>query len=275
MHSIDPHVRPTPHRLAEDTFLLLDHIGEAEDSLIVHLNSMVIAGQEPVVVDTGSPIHAERHLAQLFSLVEPSDVRWVFVSHDDVDHAGNLDLLMRTCPAATLVTSGLAMVRLVAGGMSIESTRWRAVDDGDFLDVGDRVLVVERPPLYDSPATLGLFDTRTDVYWAADCFGTALTRLEIEAADVPFEEWRRGFVEFQQWNSPWVAGLDGRWWNHLVDRVVERGPDVIASAHGPVLRQPVLTDAVAVLREIPQLAITPHPDRPELDRLLSGARRSA
>mgnify|MGYP003296853863 CR=1 FL=1 len=27
-------------------------------------------------------------LADVFSIVEPEDVRWIFLSHDDVDHSG-------------------------------------------------------------------------------------------------------------------------------------------------------------------------------------------
>jgi flavorubredoxin len=27
----------------------------------------------------------------VFSLVDPKDVQWIFLSHDDVDHSGNLD----------------------------------------------------------------------------------------------------------------------------------------------------------------------------------------
>ena len=28
--------------------------------------------------------------ADVFSIVEPEDVRWLFLSHDDPDHTGNL-----------------------------------------------------------------------------------------------------------------------------------------------------------------------------------------
>jgi flavorubredoxin len=59
-----------------------------------HMNAMLIRGAEPVVVDTGTPLNRAGYLDDLFSLVDPSDVRWVFISHDDVDHYGNLHEVM-------------------------------------------------------------------------------------------------------------------------------------------------------------------------------------
>ena len=40
---------------------------------------------------------------QVFGLVDPEDVRWVFLSHDDGDHTGALHDVLDLCPNATLV----------------------------------------------------------------------------------------------------------------------------------------------------------------------------
>jgi glyoxylase-like metal-dependent hydrolase (beta-lactamase superfamily II) len=50
----------------------------------------VIRRREPIVVDTGCPIHRDQYLDDLFAIVEADDLHWVFLSHDDVDHDGNL-----------------------------------------------------------------------------------------------------------------------------------------------------------------------------------------
>ena len=60
--------------------------------------SMVIRGAEPVIVDTGAPVHRESWLDQVLSLVDPQDVRWIFLSHDDTDHLGNLNEMLELCP---------------------------------------------------------------------------------------------------------------------------------------------------------------------------------
>ncbi len=85
--------RLTPTEIAPETFLIHDHQGEGIAPLVVALNSLVIRAAEPVVIDTGMAENREQYLDDVFSLVEPTDVRWVFISHDDVDHTGNVNAL--------------------------------------------------------------------------------------------------------------------------------------------------------------------------------------
>jgi len=259
----------TPHQIAADTFLVPDQLGDGA-RCVVQLNSMVIRGQQPVVVDTGAPINRARFLANVFGLVEPADVRWVFVSHDDVDHAGNVEALMHACPNATLATSWLTMVRLTTAGCGLSPRRWLRVEDGDVIDVGDRALVVQRPPLYDAPTTYGLFDTETEVFWAADCFGSGLPEQTVEADGVPRGVWEDGFIRFQQWHSPWLEGFDVRWWQRQVDRFAARRLQAIASAHGPVVRSERIARAIELLRELPAYPTGAPLEQSTLEDILSG-----
>jgi flavorubredoxin len=269
-----PNERAIPHPIADETFLVTDSLGMDDPQITLQLNSMVIRAQQPVLVDTGAPIDAERHLDQIFGLVDPADVRWVFVSHEDADHAGNLGAVMEACPRARLATNPLALLQLVAGGLDLDPDRVVAVGDGDFIDIGDRLLVVHRPPLYDSAATHGVFDTLTELFWGSDCFSAILPVPVLEAADVAGDDWARGFVEFHQWNSPWLEGLDGRWWSRVVDRLASRRPRIIVSAHGPAIRDGGVEAAIDLLRELPQLPVQRRPEHIALERLLLLAQAS-
>lgn len=71
--------------------------------LSVYINSLIITGTEPVIVDTGSAANRYQWLEDTFSIVDPTDVRWVFLSHDDADHTGNLAEVMTRCRNAILV----------------------------------------------------------------------------------------------------------------------------------------------------------------------------
>lgn len=86
--------------------------GEGEGPVAVYVNSLVIAGREPVVVDTGTLANREQWMADVFSIIDPADVRYVFPSHDDHDHVGNLVPLLEAAPQATLVTSWFSQERL-------------------------------------------------------------------------------------------------------------------------------------------------------------------
>src|SRR5688572_20336000 len=114
-----------PFQIADDTFVIHAALGEGVAPVAVHANSMVIRAAEPVIVDTGAPVHREQYLEDLFSIVEPEDVRWVFISHEDVDHVGNLAAIMQQCPNATIVGSWFLMERMGAEGLCAPPMRWR------------------------------------------------------------------------------------------------------------------------------------------------------
>ena len=103
---------PDPLRVADGTFLIRPLVQPPGAPVAIHLNSMVIQGTEPILVDTGVALSREEWIEQTFSLVEPGDVKWIFLSHDDGDHTGNLEVALEMCPQATLVTSWFAAERM-------------------------------------------------------------------------------------------------------------------------------------------------------------------
>jgi flavorubredoxin len=97
--------RCEPENIAPDTRVIRQLYGEGVAPVAIFVNSMVITGPEPVIVDTNSVSVRDDWFADVFSIVEPEDVRWLFLSHDDPDHTGNLIEAMELCPNATLVTN--------------------------------------------------------------------------------------------------------------------------------------------------------------------------
>ena len=138
------------HPVAPDTFLIPTLAVDPGGAGVFSAHSLVIRGAEPVVVDTGVSHARDAWLATVCSVVEPADVRWVFVSHDDHDHVGNLVPLLEAAPQSTLITTWFSMERL-AGDLHIPIQRTRWVNDGETFDAGGRTLAVVRPPLYDAP----------------------------------------------------------------------------------------------------------------------------
>ena len=90
-------------------------------------------------------LHAEQPVADLARVIDPADVRWIWITHPDRDHTGGLWDLLDAAPDAKVVTTFL--------GVGIMSTQWEMpmhrmyfLNPGDSLDVGDRVLTGHRPP---------------------------------------------------------------------------------------------------------------------------------
>lgn len=261
--------RHPPVEIAPDTWVIQATVGEGTAPQAIHMNSMVIRGSEPVVVDTGCPIHRDQYLEDLFTIVEPEDVRWVFISHDDPDHHGNLQAVMDACSDATLVANWFLCERLGAEDFGVPPTRWRWLGDGDDLDVGDRILHALRPPLYDSPTTRGLFDPSTGVYWASDCYATPVQKAAAFISELDRDEWTEGFMAFNLWNSPWVSMIDPDRFAGECARVEALAPTTIASTHGPTIESSHLHTAFDMLRRLPMAPIPPQPDQTTLDQIVA------
>ena len=193
----------------------------------VPVNAFVLHAAEPVVVDTSLSLPDRGFLDSLGSVIDPADVRWIWLTHPDRDHTGGLFDLLEAAPRARLVTTFVS-----AGALSMERPvpmdRLYLLNPGQTLDVGDRTLTAFRPPLFDNPGTIGLFDDRSGACFSSDCFGAPLPDAQLAACDdvreVPQDELRSAQLLFASVDSPWV---------HIVDRSKYLGHDGAAACHGP------------------------------------------
>ncbi len=259
----------TPFQIADETFVL-PQIAPFPPIGYIYLNSLLIRGHEPIVVDTNGKLFRESFLQQLWSLVDPEDVRWIFISHDDHDHTDNMLTVLEACPNATLVTTWFMHERLAATiKLPLERVRW--VNDGEGFVAGGRTLQAVRPPIFDSPVTRGLFDPKTGVYWAGDAFAAPMVTPVQEAADVPEDVYREGFLVGHRLISPWHQWLDDAKYAQHLARVQSLPIQVIATAHGPVVRGEMIRRGFDLLRQLPSLDPFPEPTQRDLEALLATA----
>jgi hypothetical protein len=124
--------------------------------------------------------------------------------------------------------------------------------------------------LWDATGTRGLFDPTTGVYWAADCFASALTAPVTDAADLPPSFWQDSFVLEHRSYAEWLPLLDHVRYDRQVRQSESLGPQVIASAHGPVLRGPMVGAAYRLLHEISGMGPVPAPGQSVLAQMIEG-----
>ena len=264
-----PRTYVPPSKIAADTWVIHQVQPALGQALFVYINSLVILGAEPVLVDTGTPANREQWLKDAFSLVDPNDVRWVFLSHDDVDHTGNLDEVMTACPNATLVCNW-AMVERHTNCFDFPLERCRWVMHGEALNVGDRTLHALRPPVFDSPTTRGLFDPTTGVYWAVDTFATPLPDPQIGVGDLDPDFWEFGMTLFALGAvSPWLSMVDEAKFAASVDQVQRLDITTIACCHSPVLDGSDIESAFAHVRQLPTVDPPPLPDHSLLEQIVA------
>jgi hypothetical protein len=48
------------------------------------------------------------------------------------------------------------------------------LNSGESIRLGDRKLTAVRPPLFDNPTTIGIYDDKSEAFFSADCFGAII-----------------------------------------------------------------------------------------------------
>jgi Metallo-beta-lactamase superfamily len=236
-----------PYEIAEETFVVPWAL-EAPRMGHFPMNSMVIRGAEPILVDTGAPAVRGPWLDAVWSLVDPLDVRWVFLTHDDRDHSGNLLPILAACPNATLLTTWFSIGRM-AEEWETPIERCRFVNDGDTIDAGDRTLVAVRPPLFDNPTTRALFDLELPAVQPCGPGCDESAAEELAVAEI-------------------VVG-------QFPDRCERLGAEVIAGCHTPVLRGPRVAEAFDLLHRLPDVEPWQEFTQTDLDSWMAAAEASA
>ena len=228
---------------------------------------MVIRGSEPVIVDTGAPMHRELWLEKVFSVVEPEDVRWIFLSHDDGDHTGGLLDALEMCPNATLITNFFSVERLALENKNAPFERMRWIEPGGSFDAGDRNLHLFKPPIYDGPTTRGLYDPTTAAMWIVDSMACQTTGA-LDVHDLPRDLVEESLPAMNSLVSPWHAWLDPEVYRRHVDEVEALGVLAIASAHGPIMTGAAMHDAFEAIRNLAGKPIIPAPGQELLEQLV-------
>lgn len=235
-------------------------------------NSLVLRSpQDTVLVDTGAALDRDAWWAQVEAVVDPADVRWIFLSHEDADHVGNLAEALERCPEATVVASWHLAQRL-AGTVAIPLARCRWLNDGQRTHLGGREVVALRPPAYDAPTTRGLYDVASKVYWAADCFGLPVPHPVDDVGQLDRDVWDDGTLRFGSLLSPWATHTDPARWRQAVVRVAALDLHALTGAHGPVVRRRDVDHALELITELPERPEVTVPDQRELERILAATR---
>jgi glyoxylase-like metal-dependent hydrolase (beta-lactamase superfamily II) len=212
---------------------------------VLPVNAFLLKGREPMLVDTGLAALSDDLLARLAAEIDLEDLRWIWLSHTDPDHIGNLDRILALAPHARVITNFLGAGKMGMMGVG-DPDRLRLLESDDVLEVGGRRLHQIRPPYYDAPETMGFFDAADRVFFAADAFGALLPDVAGGLDDIAPDALRDGLVGWSSIDAPWLAGMDQSALGRTLDGLERLDPAHVLSGHLPPARG--LDRLTAVLR---------------------------
>ena len=202
---------------------------------VLPVNQFVISAQEPVLVDTGMGLDTESFMKGLRSVIDPKDLKWIWISHDDSDHVGALQEVLDAAPDAQLVINFIGASRTSAD-WHFPMDRVYFLNPGESIDVGDRKLTAVRPPTFDAPGVNGIFDEKAKVYFSVDACGAIIPSPALDAADIPTDDLEFGFNVWHSADAPWLHMVDQGKFGYVLDRIRELDPQLILSSHLPPAR---------------------------------------
>jgi flavorubredoxin len=133
-----------------------------------------------------------------------------------------------------VVTNFLGMGKMMLRHFDV--SRVQLLEPGMTIDAGDRRLVPLKPAYYDAPETVGFFDTRTLVLFAADAFGALLQEPQDEAAAIAPQALDDGMIAWTSIDAPWLGMVDRTAFGRVLASIERLDPTAIISGHLPVAR---------------------------------------
>lgn len=236
---------------------------------LVPVNAFVLHGSEPVLVDTGTVAERDGFMTALQSVIDPTDLRWIWLTHTDFDHIGNLHRLLADHPQIRVITTFLAVgIMGLADGLPLD--RVHLVNPGQKITVGDRVLTAFKPPVFDNPSTTGFLDDTTGTLFSSDCFGALLQEVPENAADLSADDLRDGQVLWATVDSPWLHKVDRAAFAKELDGIASLAPTMILSSHLPAASGAMTERLLSSLAAAPGAAPFVGPDQAALEQLMAG-----
>ncbi|HXZ62287.1 MAG TPA: MBL fold metallo-hydrolase [Acidimicrobiales bacterium] len=233
------------------------------------INAFVIHAAEPVLVDTGAVRESDDFMAALRSLIDPADLRWLWLTHTDFDHIGSLHRLLEENERLRVITSFLG-VGIMSLAAPLPMDRVYLINPGQTLDVGDRTLTAVRPPAFDNPITTGLRDERSGIFFSSDCFGALLDEVPESAEDLTDAALREGQVFWATVDSSWLHQVDRVAFASALDRVRALEPTMVLSSHLPAARGSSMERLLGALAAVPDAPAFVGPDQAALAQMLAG-----
>jgi hypothetical protein len=232
---------------------------------VLPVNAFLLREDPPILIDTGLPAERDEFLEGLWSLVRPSELAMVFLTHEDADHAGNLGAVLDAAPQARLVTNYVTLSKLLER-TTAPLDRVQVVNPGSRLPDTPRPITVLRPPVYDAPGTVGLHDAVSGAAFTADAFGTYLPEAVDDVRDVAEDDLLAGLITFNSVNHPWTTLVDRDRFDAIIDAIADLEPTVLLSSHALPARQATALLIEGLRRGAPS-AVYVAPDQDEFDRL--------
>lgn len=225
-------------KINENVFCLgaLDWDRRLFDSLIplpdgTSYNAFLVKGSEKtVLLDTVDPLMADELMAQLKEIPK---IDYVISHHAEQDHSGTIPEILAAWPDAKLICTSKAK-GMLADLLRIPDERFKTVEDGETLSLGDKTLKFIYTPWVHWPETMVTWLEEDRILFSCDFFGShiAATDLFVKDEGRVYEAAKRYFAEIMM---PFRNIIKKN-----LEKLTSYPIEMIAPSHGQLYPRPAL-----------------------------------
>lgn len=196
-------------------------------------NSYLIkAGEKTALIDTVDPAKTDVLMNNLAGAgIDKLD--YVIAGHAEQDHCGSLPQVLSRYPAAKVVCS-VKCRQMLIDLLGIGPDRFKTVEDGESISLGNRSLRFIYTPWVHWPETMSTYLQQDKILFTCDFFGShlATSSMFVEDEAKVYESAKRYYAEIMM---PFRVAIKKN-----LTKLEPLKIDIIAPSHGPVYQRPQL-----------------------------------
>lgn len=202
-------------------------------------NAYLVRGEKTALIETVHPRYYDEYIENLRSVIDPSQIDYVIMNHNEPDHSGSLARLFEAAPQIQVLTSPAGSIYLKSitnkTGLPVH-----VVKDGETLDLGaGRVLRFVMAPFLHWPDSMFTWLESEKIAFTCDFLGSHYCEPRMFDCHVTYEErYEKAFHEY----FDAIFGPFKPYVRKGLEKLGALGADTVCTSHGPILQRGVFLE---------------------------------
>ena len=145
-------------------------------------NSYLIMDEKITLIDGVKSYLSDEHISRIESVTDFSKIHYIVANHIEPDHSGNMPILMKLAPQATILTNQMGQKALEA---YYDTTGWKfqIIKTGDEVNLGKHNIEFMTTPMLHWPDSMMTYLKEDKILFSNDGFGQHLASASLYAHD--------------------------------------------------------------------------------------------
>lgn len=139
-------------------------------------NAYLILDEKVTLIDATKDTFTDEIMGRIKSIIDPSKIEVVIISHLESDHTGSMKRILQYCPNANIYVSAPSGIKNVIKFCG--EGNYIGVKQGDSINIGKRTLDFIPVPLLHWPDSMITYCKEEKILFSNDAFGQHLSSVE-------------------------------------------------------------------------------------------------